>query len=161
MSEILLYPDVAKWFKIYLQARHSHSVVKVYDSHKTNLSRLLFEKGLYRFFPEYNAFDIKIDITATIKSKRNFDLAFVECKLKPITLKDVGQIVGYSRVARPKYAFIISPEGISGALSSLLLTYGRYDILEYALNRRIRIAKWDIIRKEIDSSSFLPPGEFI
>jgi hypothetical protein len=161
MNEISLYPEVIKWFKIYLQSRHSHSRVEVYDTQKINLSRLIFELNLHRVFPEYNAFDIKIDVTALIRSKKKINLAFLECKIKPITLRDVGQILGYSRVAQPEYTFLISPEGISGPLSTLLRTFGRYDILEYDRGKRIRIAQWNADRKEIDSSTLLPPGEFI
>jgi len=160
MDELKLYPDVVRWLRNYLKDRHSHSEIQAFDTHKINLSQFIFEQNLHKHFPEYSAFDIKVDITATIKSKTRMQLAFVECKVKPITLKDVGQILGYSKVAKPIYAFIISPEGISAPLSTLLLTYGRYDLLEYLEGKKVKIANWNLTRKEIDSASFLPPGEY-
>jgi len=161
MNEVRLYPDIVKWLKSYLKDRHSHSEIQVYDTHKINLSRFIVDQKLHKFFSEYNAFEIKVDITAIIRAKKRISLAFVECKVKPITLRDVGQILGYSLVAKPEYAFIVSPEGISDSLNALFRSFGRYDILEYAPGRKIRIVQWDLTRKEIDSRTLLPPGEFI
>jgi len=161
MKVVELYPDVIKWFKRYLGDRHSHSEIDVYDTHKTILSRFILKENFYNFFPEHKSFYFNVDITAVIRTKNNVSLAFVEYKNKPVTLKDVGQILGFSMVAKPLYSFIISPEGISDALNSLLRTFGRYDILEYEKSKRIKIAQWDISRREIDSRTFLPPGEFI
>ncbi len=161
MKEKDLYPDIIDWIEKYLKDRHPHSQIKAYDTHNKKLSNFIFELNLQDFFPEFIAFDMKIDITTIVKSKNKVKLAFIECKIKPISLKDIGQILGYSRVAKPEYSFIISPNGISTPLKSLLITFGRYDILEYDDGKKIKIAKWNLIRKEIDSQSLLPPGEHI
>jgi len=153
-----LYPYVIEWLRKFLKGRHRNSDVDVYDTHKINLSKFLQNNELQNYFPEFSAFDIKVDITGIIKSKKSVKLAFVECKTDPITLKDVGQILGYSKVANPDYSFIISPSGLSSPLSVLLQTFGRYDLLEYS-SRKIRIAKWNLERMEIDSNTILPPGE--
>ena len=153
-----LYPYVIEWLRKFLKGRHRNSDVDVYDTHKINLSKFLQNNELQNYFPEFSAFDIKVDITGIIKSKKSVKLAFVECKTDPITLKDVGQILGYSKVANPDYSFIISPSGLSSPLSVLLQTFGRYDLLEYG-SRKIRIAKWNLERMEIDSNTILPPGE--
>ena len=88
-------------------------------------------------------------------------LAFVECKMGPITLGDVGQLLGYSLVARPEWSYLVSPEGMSGRLSTLLLTYGRQDVLSYGRDRHIRIARWNIDRNEIDLATLVPKGTHI
>jgi len=158
MNEAKLYPDVVRWLERYLKGRHSHSEVQAFDTHKTRLSKLIFGQNIQDYFPEYNAFDIKVDVIAIIKTRGKIKLAFVECKVKPITLKDVGQIWGYSRVAKPEFSFIISPEGISSPLNALISTYGREDVLEYFEGRKIKIAKWNLARREVDSDSILPLG---
>jgi len=158
-QENYLYPSVQKWLSQYLKDRYKRSKIEAYDTHKISLARFLQNKGLQKYFTELNSFDIKVDITGVILSKREINLAFVECKIKPITLRDVGQILGYSRVARPIYSFIISPNGISSPLSILLQTFGRYDVLEYSGNKRIKIAKWSFDRDEIILDTLLPPGE--
>ena len=153
-----LYPSVIEWLRKFLKGRHRNSNVEAYDTHKINLSKFLQNNELQQYFPEFSAFDIKVDITGIIKTKKFVKLAFVECKIDPITLKDVGQILGYSKVVNPDYSFIISPKGLSSPLSVLLGTFGRYDLLEYG-NKQIRVAKWNLDRMEIDSSTILPPGE--
>ena len=155
-----LYPLVKKWLRKFLKDRHRRSKVETYDTHNVSVSKFLLDKKLQTYFTELSAYDIKVDVTGIIISKKAAKLAFVECKIKPITLKDVGQILGYSRVANPAYSFIVSPKGLSSPLSILLRTFGRYDVLAYQDNKKIRIAKWNLNRMEIEYNSLLPPGEY-
>jgi len=76
-------------------------------------------------------------------------------------LRDVGQLLGYSLVARPEWSLLISPAGLSDRLNTLLVTYGRQDILGYARNRAIRLATWNTARREIEASSLIPKGSHI
>ena len=76
----------------------------------------------------------------------------MECKNTNLTLAHLSQILGYSRVTRPLYSFLISPTGPSQALKSLLLDYQRRDILEYhwpkgKRPRKIIVAQWDMPTK--------------
>ncbi|HUS49820.1 MAG TPA: hypothetical protein VMZ91_06625, partial [Candidatus Paceibacterota bacterium] len=87
-------------------------------------------------------------------------LAFVECKLNSISLKDISQLIGYSKVVRPTFSLILSPAGISSPVNKLINIYKRYDILTYWNNLNVRIAKWNIITKEIDQASLLPHGNY-
>lgn len=159
MREQELYPLLSKWLNRFLRGRHGKAEINVFDSSKTKLSNLLFRQHLTRYFPYYNAFDIQVDITGIVEKKNAALLAFVECKANDITLRDVGQIWGYSKVASPEYSFLISPTGPSESLLYLLKTFGRYDLLEYRKNKRIIIANRDIQRKDLDYGSVLPPGE--
>lgn len=61
-----------------------------------------------------------------------------------ITLRDVSQLLGYSKVVNPGIAILISPESVSRSMHHLLHSYQRYDVLDYSLNRRIRICRWDL-----------------
>jgi len=81
--------------------------------------------------------------------------------LNQINLKDISQLLGYSKVVKPKYSFIISPAGISSPVSTLIKVFKRYDILEYVEGSKIKIAQWNKVTQEIDSSTLLPPGEHL
>ncbi|RKZ24859.1 hypothetical protein DRQ26_06850, partial [bacterium] len=70
--------------------------------------------------------------------------AIVEVKTNKISLHSFSQILGYSKVVRPQYSFIISPSGWSYFLNRLIHDYNREDILEYYDGRKILIAKWDV-----------------
>jgi hypothetical protein len=160
-SEKELYPEVIKWLERYLKGKYPKAEIRAYDTSRQDLSEFLRRHKLHLFFPEFETYVIKVDITASIKYKDKCDLAFVECKLNSINLKDISQLLGYSRVVRPKYSFIISPDTISAPVSTLIKIYKRYDILEYASGVRIRIAQWNKTTQGIDVSTVLPPGEYL
>ncbi|MBC8491425.1 MAG: hypothetical protein H8D42_02595 [Candidatus Marinimicrobia bacterium] len=157
-SEIKLYPVITVWLKNYLLSKYKNAEISVFDTHKTNLSKFLQIKSLHRKFSEFDTFEIKTDITAVLTIKERTELVFVEVKSNPITLKDIGQLLGYCRVAKPIEAFLISPEGISTALHNLLIKYGKIDILGFEKNM-IKIAKWNIDSNDIDYSSIIPRGK--
>ncbi len=94
-----------------------------------------------------------------IKGKDKCALAFVECKLNSISLKDISQLIGYSKVVRPVFSLILSPAGISSPVNTLINIYKRYDILTYWNNLKIRIAKWNKTTKDIDAATLIPHGE--
>ena len=97
-SENEFYPEVISWIGKYLKGKHLKATIKAYDTSRQNLSEFLRRHKLHSFFPEFETYVIKVDVTATIKYKDRYDLAFVECKLNPINLKDISQLLGYSRV---------------------------------------------------------------
>jgi hypothetical protein len=110
------------------------------------------------FPPEWTTWDIHVDVAGFVIQNGRAELAFVECKLMSLSLMHFSQLLGYSRVAKPLFSFLVSPQGISGSMLSLLETYHRTDILEYvwlrgSVARTICIAKWDAPAKTIDLGS--------
>lgn len=160
MIEKELYPQITKWLYGFLKQRHKKTEIIVEDTHKIHLSDFLMRIGLQDSFPEFNAYDIKVDITGVINSTRKAHLVFIECKMKAVRLLDVGQLLGYSLVAKPLYSCLLSPEGISDPLNRLLKVYGRYDILRYGKELTLKIAQWDYNRNEPLWNTMLPPGEY-
>jgi hypothetical protein len=160
-SERELYAPVRAWFQDLLARRFRNHTVRAYDTSHTRASSLIVQQGVQAAFPQAAAWDIQADITALIIGRES-RIAFVECKKGRITLKDVGQLLGYSRVARPAASVLLSVEPPSDPLRTLLVTYGRYDILEYDENKsRIKIVQWDATRDAVLHSETLPPGEHI
>jgi hypothetical protein len=153
-----MYPDVRVWLQGFLKPRFPKSTVVVSDTSRVSLGRFLEQQGLAELFPDYQTFEINVDITGIVKGKHS-SLAFVECKLTTLTLRDVSQSLGYSKVAKPIFSILISPAGISKALSLLLKVYRRYDVLEYAESQRLMVGTWDTVRKTVDPASLIPPGE--
>lgn len=160
-TESEMYEPVSAWLVSLLKPRYKAYKVEAYNTSAIALYNWLEQMEFQNYFPEYLAFDIRVDITGIVHKKREAHLVFVECKLGAISLRDISQLLGYCRVAQPKSAFIISPEGISEHVSYLLKTYHRYDVLQYNDTSRIHVATWNHDRHEIDTSTILPPGEFI
>lgn len=156
-EEKSLYPYIREWFENYLRSKYRSANVSVFDTHNRILSRFLQENGFHIHFPMFDTFEIKVDLSGIIERKGTFDLAFVEVKKNPINLRDVGQLLGYCKVANPLSAFIISPNWISTPLHRLILNYGKENILQFS-NRKIRVAEWNLDSKSINYDNLLPRG---
>ena len=156
-EEKYLYPYIREWYENYLKSKFKSANITVFDTHNRVLSRFLQEEGLHIYFPLFDTYEIKVDLTGIIEHKKVFDLAFIEVKRKSVSLRDVGQLLGYCRVANPISAFLISPNWISTPLQNLILNYGRENILQYS-NRKIKIAEWNSDSQSINYDKTLPRG---
>ena len=162
MNEVELYEPVRIWLERVLRQHYKRMNIRVFDTHNVKLARLINDLGLQTLFPQFNAWDVKVDITGIISNKKKGYLALVECKVKQLTLRDVGQLLGYSIVVNPILSVLTSPASPSDPLITLLKDYGRLDVLEYGPQKKhIRIAKWDNVKNEVIPSSVLPPGRLL
>ncbi len=159
VKERELYPDISIWLGQRLRSLFPGWEVRVSDTSRFKLSHFLDRMGLQSAFPGSEAFEIEVDITGVMRRGKKTELAFVECKSGPIGLKEVGQILGYSRVASPALSLILSPSGMSNSLNLLLTGYNRMDLLEYGNGKRIKVGTWDPSRRQPDPLSVVPAGE--
>lgn len=154
-----MYPAVMAWLKRSLKGHYPRASVETYDTSTVGLNRFLESQGLQNLFPQYQSYEISVDVTAVVRTRKSGLLGFVECKLKQISLRDLSQLLGYSRVALPAYSIIVSPAGVTRAVHYLLNSFGRLDVLEYAPSRRLKLATWDSVRGEISLPTLIPPGD--
>ncbi len=156
-----MYVAVSNWLESFLNDKYKRWPVRIFDSSRKRLNRLINENNLNDLIPsEFVSWDIQVDIVGFVLLRNSAYLAFVECKNRPITLRDLSQLIGYSRVAKPQYSFIISPQGPSDSLHSLLKTYNRLDVLIYdykegRIPKSITVAKWLEQSNSIDWSSII------
>jgi hypothetical protein len=157
-TEKEMYPDVCAWLKKALEKKFKNAEIRVEDTSKKVLSKWLVERGFHRFFPDYQTYEIEVDVTGIALNSTRASLALVECKFGRITLRDLSQLLGYSKVALPLHSVILSPKGISRSMHLLLSIARRNDVLYYSTDRHIIIAKWNERRREPDLSSIIPKG---
>ncbi|MBI4332696.1 MAG: hypothetical protein HY673_15610 [Chloroflexi bacterium] len=156
-NEAELYPHVMTWLNDALKGKYPGYSRKVVNTSRTKLQILIEREGLQDSFPMFPTYEIMVDISAILRRSGAAFLGLVECKLKPITLKDIGQLWGYATVAKPKFAMLISPGGTSDAVNTLLHIHQLYDLLDYAPGKRIAVASWDPKRREVIPKSVIPP----
>ena len=149
------------WLQSHLEANYTTASILVIDSSRKKLSKVIEERNLSIGLPdEWQSWEIYVDIVGFIQKPNVTHLAFVECKNTSITLSHISQLLGYSRVAIPHNSFIISPQGLSGALKSLFISFQRTDVLDYhypegKLPLSIVAAKWNQHSNCIDSDSII------
>lgn len=166
-NEAEMYPDVIAWLHGLLRERFSGAEVDVRDTHASPLNEYIKRNRLERYFQDniWQTYEIRVDITGFMLHRGKPGIAFVECKLIPISLLHISQLLGYSRVARPLLSYLISTKGIGSAVVGLISRYDRTDILEYdwqkgRIPRTLMLGTWDITAKRLDPASVLPPGVF-
>lgn len=155
-NEKEMYPHVCSWLKTVLARRYKTSNILVEDTSKKILSKWLFDNNFHHYFKDYQSFEIEVDVTGIAITKTKVHMAFVECKLNKITLRDISQLLGYSKVAMPSLSLILSPNGISDSMNILLNVFRKYDILRYNTDNFIIIGKWDCSKAEPEIHSLIP-----
>jgi len=156
-----MYPEVCAWFEKILLEKYDDSKIHIQDTSRKVLSRWLVEKGLHKLFPDYLTYEIEVDIIGIIEKDDKAFLGMIECKLNQITLRDLSQLLGYSKVALPLYSIILSPKGVSKSMHLLFNVSRRNDVLNYSSDRHIIVGKWSEKRKELDYSTIIPKGSQI
>ena len=160
-SERDMYPDVRQWLEDFLKGRFRQAEVDVHALPHTPISRFVRTYNRGSFPGEWVTWNIKVDVVGFIHHpNRPTDLVFVECKNSKLTLAHLSQLLGYSRIARPLYSFLISPVGFSRSLVSLLQEYQRRDVLEYhwetgKLPRKIIIAEWEMATSNLNRHTII------
>ncbi|MBI3872713.1 MAG: hypothetical protein HY304_06530 [candidate division Zixibacteria bacterium] len=158
VSESDLYAPIRMWLKELLRGHNPRSQVEVLDTSQRSLSRILEDKGWTELFEGWETFDVHVDITGFVFKKRSCNIHLIEVKLNPVTLRDVGQLLGYCRVVRPHLGLILSPRGLSKAMSSLLELYQRLDVLDYGPTRPMVVARWLETKRDIEYATLIPQG---
>jgi hypothetical protein len=160
-----VYREVQAWLEKYLAKRLPGAQLHVFDTHGTALSSFIRRRGLDRYFTSrvWETYSLSVDVMALVIQDGHAELVFVRCRNGAITLRDLSQFWGLSRIARPLMAFLVSPVGARGSLRSLVNVYGRTDVLEYdwpkgKMARSIVVARWNEASRDLDMTSVLPPG---
>ncbi len=155
-EEEKLYPEIKEWLQNYLTDKYkSYTIETTYETSRRNLDVVLKSKGIQS--KEAIGLQIKIDVVGILKRGNDFRLVFVEVKDTELTLKDLGQLWGYTQLIDPVESFLISSKGL-GRLSHLFNVLKREDLLKFGtkINKFMQLAKWDKGRKCIDYSSLTP-----
>lgn len=158
--EIELYDGMCRWLKNYLNDKYKNKRcnIIVVDCHSVTLDTVLEKYEIIRYFPQVVGLNIEIDVLGIVIWEKKAEIYFIEAKKTRLTLQNLGQLLIYCKLCNPEEAFLLSPAGL-GSLDKVLNVLKREDLLDYGSGRRvkkIKVAKWDIIREVIDNHSIVP-----
>jgi len=164
-SEREMYQPVGEWLQQFLSNRNKNGQIRVFDASRVKLASLIQNQVLYDgLSPDWPTWDIQIDVVGFVHTANSTVMAFVECKNVPLNLDHLAQLLGYARIARPGYAFLISPQGPNSSLTQLLKVHQRLDVLEFAyyfayykdrMPGAIVVAKWSAQARNIAYESII------
>ena len=155
-EEEKLYPEIKEWLQQYLTDKYKgYTIETTFETSRRNLDAVLKSKGID--CKEAIGLNIKVDVVGILKRGTEYKLVFVEVKDVELTLKDLGQLWGYTQLINPVESFLVSLK-VLRALSHLFNVLKREDLLKYGLkeNKFMQVAKWDKSRKSIDYNSLIP-----
>ena len=146
LKERDLYEPLTKWLCNYLKKLYPKLEVLTYDTSKHYLSKFMTRNNLVDIYETYAEYDIKPDIVGFIKDKKEF--VFIEVKIGAIELKNIGQLLGYCCIAKPKIAFVIS----SGYPSRSLIKTLEFnkELLKYDKDSYIKVGVWKEKEKNVE-----------
>ena len=133
-----LYAPLTSWFKKHLSETYNQDAL-AYDVSSGNLNQFISrDKDLVSVFDYCSNYRIKPDIVGFLHKSK--EMAFIEAKVTALSLKEVGQLMGYCLVAKPAEAWLVSSKSPSASLIRILQAHPV--LLEYAPGKRIKIATW-------------------
>ena len=153
------FTDVMKsWLEKYLRGQYSkdyHICVLIPNSH---LSKIAIDD--VKKIDNYSSFEFAPDILGLLIPKISTEkpkLIFMNRSVSAISLKEIGELYCYSKLANPFLAFIVSPKGLSNEVNFLLLNKGiEKNLLNYYDDKFIITFRWDENAKKIDKKSIFP-----
>lgn len=137
MAEQAMYAPLTIFFSEYLSEKYNEPA-DAFDTSAGNLNLFLKNRNreLLDAFDYCDKYRIKPDVVGFLEKQKA--LAFIEAKITPLDLKNLGQLMGYCFVAQPIEAILISTKQPS--LSLIKVLKARPDLLQYAEGKMIQLA---------------------
>lgn len=145
------------WLEGFLIERFSktHNVqVLIPDS---NLSKL--QMPAIKHIDGYWAYEFKPDVLGILEDKQSdmVELVFINRSTSALSLKEIGELYCYSKIAKPLFSFITSPLGLASDVALLLLDKEvQNSVLSFDSDRTIIIFKWDTSSSNIEKETIYP-----
>lgn len=124
---------------------------------ESNLSKLAIPE--IKHVEDYSSLEFKPDILGILlnKSTKNIELVFLNRSTSAISLKEIGEMHCYSKLAKPKISFLVSSKGLPDEVNLLLLNEDIEDsLLTYDTNKKIFVFKYNIESSCMDKNSIFP-----
>lgn len=128
MEERDLYEPMRVWLNQYLKEKYNTYEIIVEDT-----SQIYLEEALRRHEIEYpiaNGLKIQIDVLGIAKKEDKILLFFIEAKKGDLNLKDLGQLLIYSKLINPEEAFLMTPKSFC-SVGTVINVLKRNELIQY------------------------------
>ena len=147
-----------KWLRDFLSSHYTDYSVDVIVA-TSSISRLS-DPNIKNSIPNYSFFDFTPHLLGILKHKKisnKVELAFLNRSISPISLKEIGEMQSYCRLANPIAAFLVSTKGLPQEINKLLFDDKiSSDLLDYSKDKNITIFSWNEKINAPDPQSVFP-----
>jgi hypothetical protein len=108
--------------------------------------------------PNISLMQFKPDVLGILVDKLDqskIELVFLNRETKKFSLRELGEMLCYCRIANPKHAFMTSLKGLSPAVDKMINHYKNNKIILFN-DKEIIIFRWDEKDDKIDEYSITP-----
>ena len=123
-----------------------------------NFIESCYGTGVIDYYPQAVGLKIEIDVLGMAIWENKAKIFFIEAKKTQLTLQNLGQLFIYCKLCDPEEAYLLSSAGI-GSLNKVLNVLGRTDLLDFGngkKTKKMKVARWDVLRNTIDNHSLVP-----
>ncbi len=156
MREFDLYAPMCAWLETYIKHKYKGYEVIVQDTHSITLDKALRNINIQNDLAV--GLDIQIDVLGVAKRGDIVKLFFIEAKITPLCLRDLGQLWAYCKLIDPEEAFLLSSKTM-GSLNKILNVLSREDLLDFGNGRKIKKMKvgiWDVSTNSPNMLKMIP-----
>lgn len=148
---------LAEWFQNYILSTYKDLVVDEIYCEPQRLS--ILNSPTLKGFKNYSSWDFSPDVLAILKNKSSgvYELAFINRSTSALSLKEIGELHCYAKLAKPKYAMLASLIGVSNEVNILLADRNTCDrLLKYDEGNSITAFAWSERLRSPDPMTILP-----
>tara|TARA_B100000963_G_C22638977_1_gene679283 strand:- start:3168 stop:4811 length:1644 start_codon:yes stop_codon:yes gene_type:complete len=139
--EIDTYPILTNWLKNKLDQEYGSEQNLVFDTSVINLNQVIqsssIDNSVISKIDEIDSLNIRPDVVGYLKNLNDF--IFIESKIVSLGIKELGQILGYCKVANPKEAYLVTTKEVSRTILQLISIMP--DLFTYGENKKIKIGR--------------------
>jgi hypothetical protein len=138
------YEPLKKWLNDFLLVENPNENIISEIVATTKLSNLPSVQQIENIVDLVDKLEIRPDVVGFVNDS---NMTFIESKIEPLSLSNLGQLLAYCMIADPKMAFLISTEPVSSGLTKTLTTFP--ELLEYN-GKKIRLGQLDMKTGKVD-----------
>lgn len=157
ISKVQLTNILTEWLHEYLEKKYSKShSIEVFQP-KSNISKIANSK--IKKLDGYSSFEFKPDILGLLEDieTKEISLILLNRSISSISLREIGEMYCYCKLANPEFAFIVSLKGVAEEIQLLLLNKNmEKSILNYTNDNSIILARWNTNNDNLDQDSIFP-----
>lgn len=143
-----------RWATSYFKNKYKPTYIKFFDTSANYLNKFIIDNNLVKFIKsDYLSWNIEVDIFGIMIKNNKSKIILIEAKNKKLSLMNLSQLIGYSKVVEPDFSFLISDKSASNNLHDVFKKYTRNDLLNLKnrnTSSKISILKFDLQKKDVD-----------